>query len=195
MPPPRLSEGLAPVASGRRHPAAATFLRAALTATSLVCLYFLVPISGTPDVGGGVLLVLGLVAFTLLLAWQIRSITLSASPRLRALEVVATAAPLFLLLFATSYFVMERQDTGEFSQALSRVDALYFAVTVFATVGFGDIVAQSQAARVAVTIQMIGDLVFIGLGLRLLLGAVQEGLARQAAPVAEPEQPRSTDPG
>ena len=37
------------------------------------------------------------------------------------------------------------------------MDSLYFSVTVFATVGFGDISAVSDAARVVVTIRMITD--------------------------------------
>lgn len=53
-------------------------------------------------------------------------------------------------------------------QALTRTDSLYFTVTVFATVGFGDISPASQAARLAVTAQMILNLIVVGLGVRLL---------------------------
>ena len=59
--------------------------------------------------------------------------------------------------------------------------------------GFGDITATSQAARLVVTVQMILDLLVLGLGIRVFIGAVQ--LARQehpdpAGPAAAPEQPR-----
>jgi uncharacterized membrane protein YtjA (UPF0391 family) len=57
---------------------------------------------------------------------------------------------------------------------LTRTDSLYFTVTVFATVGFGDIVGTSQAARVLVMVQMILNLVFIGVVVRLFLGAVRQ---------------------
>ena len=43
-------------------------------------------------------------------------------------------------------------------QPLTRADALYFAVTVFSTVGFGDITPESEAARVVLIVQMLGDL-------------------------------------
>jgi uncharacterized membrane protein len=55
------------------------------------------------------------------------------------------------------------------------LDALYFAVTVFATVGFGDIAAHSQLARGVVTAQMIVDFLFLGIVARVLLGAVKVG--------------------
>ena len=68
-------------------------------------------------------------------------------------------------------------------------------VTTFSTVGYGDITAASQTARVLVTVQMILDLLALGLGIRVFIGAVQ--LARQrrpapADPAAGPDQPRQT---
>jgi hypothetical protein len=63
---------------------------------------------------------------------------------------------------------------------MNRTDALYFTVTTFATVGFGDITATSQIARLMVTVQMVLDLLILGFGLRAFLGAVQMGRQRQA---------------
>jgi len=63
---------------------------------------------------------------------------------------------------------MARDRPGSFSQPLTRVDALYFAMTVFTTVGFGDIAARSQVARVVVIVQMLADLVYVGLLARVL---------------------------
>ena len=63
-----------------------------------------------------------------------------------------------------------------YSEPLSRTDALYFAVTIFTSVGFGDIVARSQPARVIVMIQMLGSLAFLGVGARVLVTAVQSSL-------------------
>ena len=45
---------------------------------------------------------------------------------------------------------------------LTRTDALYFTVTTFTTVGFGDIIPASQGARLVVTAQMILDLLVLG---------------------------------
>ena len=60
------------------------------------------------------------------------------------------------------------------------VVALFFTVTVFATVGFGDITATSQVARVVVIAQMILDLLVLGLVVKVFLGAVEKGRERQS---------------
>src|SRR5262249_56549371 len=86
---------------------------------------------------------------------------------------------LFLLLFASSYVVMASITGGSFSQPMTRTNALYFTVTVFATVGFGDITATTEAARLVVTGQMLIDLVILGLGARVILGAVTRGRERR----------------
>jgi hypothetical protein len=78
---------------------------------------------------------------------QVRSIIRAAYPALRAVGALATSVPVFLLLFAGTYFVMGSISVDNFSQPLTRTDTLYFTVTVFATVGFGDITAVSEAAR------------------------------------------------
>jgi voltage-gated potassium channel len=74
---------------------------------------------------------------------------------------------------------MAKISSGNFSQPLTHTDALYFTVTVFATVGFGDITAKTEAARLVVTGQMITDLVIIGLGVRVIVGAVRRGQQRR----------------
>ena len=44
---------------------------------------------------------------------------------------------------------------ASFTEPLTRADALYFTVTVFSTVGFGDITAKSETARVVLIVQML----------------------------------------
>ena len=107
---------------------------------------------------------------------------------MRAGEALATTVALFLLLFAAVYFVMDRASPASFSHHLTRTDSLYFTVTTFSTVGYGDITAASQAARLLVTVQMILDLLALGLGIRVFIGAVQ--LARQARPAPAVRLPR-----
>ena len=67
---------------------------------------------------------------------------------------------------------MARLSPGSFGGHLSRTDAMYFTVTVFTTVGFGDISAKTETARLVVTGQMIADLLILGLGIRIIFGAV-----------------------
>jgi hypothetical protein len=74
---------------------------------------------------------------------------------------------------------MARLSPGSFGGHLTRTDAMYFTVTVFSTVGFGDITAKTETARLVVTGQMIADLLILGLGIRIILGAVARGQLRR----------------
>jgi hypothetical protein len=111
----------------------------------------------------------------------VRAILGSDYPALRAIEALAAAIPLFLLVFAATYFKLADVRPQAFTEPLTRTDALYFTVTVFATVGFGDIAPVATAARVTVMVQMLGDLLVVGLVLRGMLGAVRTSLQRREA--------------
>ncbi|KRD22978.1 MULTISPECIES: potassium channel family protein [unclassified Streptomyces] len=65
---------------------------------------------------------------------------------------------------------------------------MYFAVTVFATVGFGDVTAKSEAARLVVTGQMIADLVILGLAIKIIMGAVSRRRQPGGASGAQPPE-------
>jgi hypothetical protein len=78
-------------------------LRASGTATALLVLYFTLPITGSIDRSTALLLVLGLLAFAGVVTWQVRAVLRSPNPGLRAIESLATAIPLFLVLFAAIY--------------------------------------------------------------------------------------------
>ena len=127
-----------------------------------------------------------LVVLLCVTVWQVRSIIRSPNPGVRGIEALGVTAPLFLLLFAATYYVMARDDPTSFDPSvLTRTDTLYFTVTTFATVGYGDIVASSQGARGLVTFQMFLDLLVLGFGIRLFVGAVQRGRREhQLPPVA-----------
>ena len=161
-------------------------LRAAGSTTALVVIYYLLPLNRSSITVAATMLIIGLVALAGLLVYQVRAITRSPFPLLRGVEALATSIPLFLLLFAATYVVLATISASSFSQPLSRTDAIYFTVTVFATVGFGDITAKTEVARLIVTGQMIADLIALGLGVRVLLSAVQRGRQRQPTAAVPP---------
>lgn len=154
-------------------------LRALGSIAALVAIYYLLPLDHTSTLFAAVTLVIGLLALMVLIGFQIRWIIRSPFPGLRAVEALGTSVPLFLLLFASTYLVMASISAGSFSQPMTHTDSLYFTVTVFATVGFGDIVPKTETARLVVTGQMVVDLVIIGIGARVILGAVTRGRQRQ----------------
>ena len=97
--------------------------------------------------------------------------------------------PFYLLLFASTYFLMERASAANFTQPLTRTDALYFSVTVFTTVGFGDITAKSETARVVLIVQMIGDLALLGAGDGRSWGRCAAASNEDPAQAPAPEKP------
>jgi len=148
-------------------------VRSVLSVAGMVTLYYLAPTDHPSGVGAVAILVCGLAAVVGVVIWQVRVILRSPHPVAQGTQALAVAIPLFLLVFASVYHLLATDLPGSFNQPLTRTDALYFTVTVFATVGFGDIVAVGQQARIAVIVQMVADLLVLGVMLRVLLGAVQ----------------------
>ena len=166
--------------------------------TGVLCLiYVLAPLDRT-DGAALLQICLALVAYLAIVTWQIIAVVRSSYPRLRGFEAVAVSVPLLIFLFAASYVVLEHSNPASFNEHISRVDSIYFTVTVLATVGFGDIAAKSETARILVTIQMLVDLLLIGVIAKVIFGAVQHrtrvlasGNASQAR-TAETTADRST---
>jgi len=161
-------------------------LRSLATTAVLAGLYYLLPLDRIKNVR--LMLVAGLLILLAVTGWQLLAITRARYPAVRAVEALLTTVPWFLLLFASAYFTMASTNPANFNtHPLTRTDALYFTVTVFATVGFGDITAVSQSARLIVSAQMMLDLLVLGLGVRVFVGTVQFA-RRQADPGVPPGQ-------
>lgn len=149
--------------------------RVTLSVSALVAAYYLLP---APDTGTDLpWFLLSLATFAVVVAIQVPIIVRSSFPVIRAVEALALAIPVFLLIFARGYLSASLADPTAFSLPLDRTDALYFTVSTFATVGFGDIVAQSQAMRVAVIVQMLLDLVVLGAVVKIFATAAKRGLS------------------
>ena len=170
----------APLRPGRRATLPAV-VRSIGMASGLVVAYYLLPLDTAFDGGTIAGLVIGLIAVTVLFLWQVRAIARSPYPQLRAVESLAALVTLFALLFATSYFLLERATPGSFTERLTRTDALYFTFTVISTVGFGDITAHTETARVMTMIQMVGGLLLVGVAARVVVKAVETGQRRQGS--------------
>ena len=123
-------------------------LRAVVTAGALLVLYFIVPIENHPHESVILRVSLALALFVAVLVNEIRLITLHDRPMLRAGVAMATVIPLFLVLFAWIYLSLSHSDPAAFGGQLDRVESLYFTVTVFSTVGFGDIAPTDRSGPV-----------------------------------------------
>ncbi|MBO2464882.1 potassium channel family protein [Actinomadura violacea] len=162
-----------------RRPLVRTIARMLVATGCMLALYGVAPLNVRFGPGYTLALFGSLAGLGVLVAWQAHAIVRSPSPWLRALEALVTSLVVFLVLFASSYRLMDSGGPGHFSERLSKVDAMYFTVTVFASVGFGDIVPVSTAARILTTVQMLGDLVFLGAVGRVLLEAARRGAERR----------------
>jgi voltage-gated potassium channel len=165
--------------AGRARVTTGALLRAAATVALLLCGYFLAPLDRPLDAGTLVKFLLGLVLVGAIVAWQARRILTSHVPRLQAIQAIAVILPLLLLVFAAIYVAIETNRPGSFTEPLSRTDSLYFTVTVFSTVGFGDIAPKSELARVLTMTQMLTGLIAVGLVARILFGAMETAVARR----------------
>jgi voltage-gated potassium channel len=164
----------------RRH-LVRTGVRAGLEGAGIVLLYFVVPISHHRHALVFTRLAVAIALLGAVLAYEVSAITRARHPMLRAAVAMALLLPLFVIVFAWTYLTVSLSTPSAFDQHLDRVSAIYFAVTVFSTVGFGDIVPRTDSARLIVTAQMLGDLAFIALGVRLLFGAARGALEQRDA--------------
>ncbi|QJY47968.1 potassium channel family protein [Pseudonocardia broussonetiae] len=171
-----------------RRRAASAVLGSTISVVLLLALYYALPLDRPLAPVDWLVFGAGLLVVALLIAWDVRAIARSHLPRLRAAQAVATGLTLLIVLYAGTYAVIAADQPESFSEELSRTDALYFTVTVFATVGFGDIVPRTDLARVVTTSQMLVGLTALGVIAKLLLGAVEVAVRRRAA---DEEHPRS----
>jgi hypothetical protein len=156
-------------------------LRSALVLAGLLALYAVIPVPGQREsVWFTALMALaGLAALTYaFIALAQRAQRARSSPSETAIRLEALVAVLYAFIVFMSLIYLGLSDTeGQFDELHTRIDALYFTMTTIATVGFGDVHATGQAARLVVTLQIFLDLIFVGLVARIILPT----LARQRA--------------
>jgi voltage-gated potassium channel len=163
-------------------------LRSLGSTAVIISIYFFIPFNHRFDLSVAAEVTLAVVVFVAVVAGHAFAIVHSATPGLRAVEALAVFIPLLLVSFASIHYLMSKSNPQAFTEPLTRTSALYFTVTVFSTVGFGDITPVTDSARLAVTAQMIVNLLALGIGLRVIVGAVQLAKERQPPPTSTAEQ-------
>jgi voltage-gated potassium channel len=147
-----------------------------VTATTIVAataLYALAPMSGRFAWIGLLLGLAALMVIVPLTVHRAHRLLQSDRPIIDAAQTLFLLFTLLVLGFASGYVVLS-QHTGQMRGLDTRIDALYFTITTLSTVGFGDVHAVGQAARVVVTAQIVFDLVFLATAVRLLTSVARE---------------------
>ena len=104
-------------AAKRRRLIFRAVLRSVLAAAVLAILYYVLPLDRPWDADTAIRLLIGLLAFASLMVWQVRTIAGSRYPGLRAAGALGLIIPFYLVLFASTYFVMERAAAASFHPA------------------------------------------------------------------------------
>jgi len=167
----------------RRWLLARGLVRAFASAVVMVVAYYTLPLDGLSNFSVVAELSVGVILLVGVVTWQVGAIERAKYPAIRATQSLAVTAPFFLLLFAAGYYILSADNAETFTEGLSRSDAIYLTVTIFATVGFGDISAQTEIARLLVTAQMLLDLVLLGAGIQVIVAAVKRGKANPDEPI------------
>jgi hypothetical protein len=163
----------------------AAVVRSLLSVTLMILVYYQAPLDRPITAWLGVWLIFGVVALAGALAWQLLTIMKSATPRLRAVETIAIGLPFLLLFYASMYALLSFNQPASFTQELGRTDALYFTMTVFSTIGFGDIAPVTEVARIVTMTQMVAGLIAVGVVAKLVVGAVKRADERISAETAQ----------
>ena len=126
------------------------------------------------------MVILGIAAYGWFFARQLKKVTHARYPAVRSVETLILVATMFLAVFAVVYGIISSQSPGSFTEPLDHFTAYYFALTVLATVGFGDITPVSDGARIACMVQMALDIAFIGAAVKILGGTAQRAMRARA---------------
>ena len=105
--------------AARRHLYRRAVVRPLSTVIALIALYYLLPLDHLDEPVLALVLVVGLLAIVGLCAWQVRAIQRSRYPAMRAIEGLAFAVPLFLLLFAAGYYVLASATPDGFTHQMA----------------------------------------------------------------------------
>jgi len=148
--------------------------------TGLVVVFLVVPVNKERWWLGIVIGLLIIVGSVLLTVKRINRVGTSHEPYLEAGLAVVMMIALIVIGFASIYAALSRHGE-EFADIHTKLDAVYFTITTLATVGYGDIAPTGQVARAVAIIQMVVDILVIGVAARLAMRvAARETEARKS---------------
>lgn len=166
----------------RRHLVALSVGKTAAGLVLVLGLYAVFPADRLTSVGAFALLTVGLLLVAGVLGWQLRSIVRADYPGLRAVTALVLTVTLFVVVFSLAYLSLSSGSPESFSEQLDRISSFYFTVSVLSTVGFGDIAARTDEARLIATLQMVLDLTLVAVIGKVIYGSAKASLKGRQKP-------------
>lgn len=138
-------------------------LQNVLTLGGALLFYYFVPIGDEEHpIWRWAVFVIGLGVLIILIVRQMgKQLAAGSDPGIRVRSLIALLYPV-VVLFALTYYLVQTTDPTQFVDLATRTDALYYTVITLGTVGYGDVHAVGQFARILSMIQVAFDLVVIG---------------------------------
>lgn len=159
-------------------------IRTIISCVAMVAVYFVLPLDADTSATELITRILATLAGIALATWLIsRQIARQLRERDTPLFGLLLATIGGILVFAMADYMVAVSVPGQFAALQTRLDALYFALSTLATVGFGDVHAQGQVARAVVSMQIVFNVAVLATAGSLLAKQV---LQRRARPHHEP---------
>lgn len=127
---------------------------------------------------------------TWLILGQVRRLLSTPADQMARLHTLVLVVYVIVPTFALGYFALARAADGQFDGLATKTDALYFTLTTPATVGFGDVVATGQIARVLISFQIVFNPVIVATAGSILASQLRGRLER----TGQPHLPPPNDP-
>lgn len=153
----------------------------------IVLLYFVVPVDA--DARGGVVfrVVAAMVVFAALALLVLAQVRLSLASADRRIDGLVGAIVAVWAVFSLAFYILHLHQPQQLDGLHTRVDALYFVASTMLTVGYGDIHAAGQVARVLVLLQMAFNVVFVTTAATLLTSRLRRVASARERQQASPD--------
>ncbi|SEE64275.1 potassium channel family protein [Jiangella alba] len=160
-----------------------------------IVVYYTLPLGAPdapPEIVGAAAFVAGVAGLIWLTLHEVRRFAAHLGQTRARVSGLLAVLYVVVVFFALAYYLMERNDPAQFDGLSTRTDSLYFAVVTLGTVGYGDVHAVGQPARIAAMVQIVFDLVVIG----ALFAVASSQIAHRLSVVrAESERGDADPPG
>jgi uncharacterized membrane protein YhaH (DUF805 family) len=145
-------------------------IRSAVLVIGLCAAYIILPLRGARWWIGAIVGLSAIFGTMPITVRRLHAVRRSETPVLVALEAIVLLVTMLVLGFASVYYAINVNQT-QFNQLDTRLDAVYFTVVTLSTVGYGDIVATGEVARFTVILQILLNLTFVGVVVRVMARA------------------------